>query len=198
MADARIGFDSMPDSLRGHFLIAARHLRDPNFFKSVVFIVEHGAGGAMGLVVNRPSGVTVAAALVGHLELPETDDMVFFGGPVEPSGLFILHNGVGIDADEPEVVPGLYVGGSAEIFEEVVKRAVDGDPQIQFRIFSGCAGWSDGQLEGELSRNDWLVLPARHECVFSHNPYELWDNLRLEYSRLHSLAARNDGSAELN
>ncbi|MCH7689208.1 MAG: YqgE/AlgH family protein, partial [Planctomycetes bacterium] len=62
----------MCDSLRGQYLIAGKQLRDPNFFKTVVLIVEHGEDGAMGLVVNRPSSVTVGHALSEHFKLPET------------------------------------------------------------------------------------------------------------------------------
>ena len=80
----------MPDSLRGQFLIAGKNLRDPNFYQSVVLIVEHGDGGAMGVVVNRPSGVTVTQALQKHFELPETGEMVYVGGPVERNALWIV------------------------------------------------------------------------------------------------------------
>ena len=82
----------MPKSLRGQYLISGKWLRDPNFYKTVVLMVEHNAQGAMGLVVNRPSSVTVAHALSEHFNLPETDDLVYVGGPVEPSALFVLHN----------------------------------------------------------------------------------------------------------
>src|SRR5438132_1387425 len=111
----------MSDSLRGQFLVSARHLRDPNFHKTVVLLVEHADTGAMGLVVNRPSGVSVAQALSQHFELPETEDVVFVGGPVEDSALFMLHNAGDLDAAELPVIPGLYVGSSAEVFEDVVR-----------------------------------------------------------------------------
>src|ERR1700682_5169784 len=107
----------MPEFLRGHFLASARNLRDPNFFKTVVLRIEHDENGSMGLVVNRPSGVTVASALSGHFDLPETDDVVFVGGPVEESSLFILHNADDLDTVEVPLIPGLFVGSNADIFE---------------------------------------------------------------------------------
>ena len=91
-------------------MIAAKRLRDPNFYKTVVLMVEHGADGAMGLVINRPSSVTFAHALSEHFKLPETDDLVYVGGPVEPSALFILHNSAELDRKESPLIPGVFVG----------------------------------------------------------------------------------------
>ncbi len=132
----------MAESLRGHCLIAAKRLRDRNFYKTVVLMVEHGSDGAMGLVINRPSSVTVAHALSEHFKLPETDDLVYVGGPVEPSALFIVHNSLEFDTDESPVIPGVYVGSSAEVFEQIVRSSAEGNPDLRFRIYSGCAGWA--------------------------------------------------------
>lgn len=165
----------MANSLRGQFLIAGKRLRDANFFRTVVLMVEHGDEGAMGLIVNRPSSVTVAHALSEHFKLPETDDLVYVGGPVEPSALFILHNAAELDENETPVIPGLFVGSSAQVFETVVRASADGDPNMKFRIFSGCAGWAPGQLEGELARGDWYHYPAAAECLFHDDPYQVWE-----------------------
>ena len=176
----------MSQCLCGHYLISGRRLRDPNFYKTVVLIVEHGPEGAMGLVINRPSSVTVAHALSEHFQLPETDDVVFVGGPVEPSALFVLHNAPELDEAERPVVSGLYVGSSAGVFEKVIRSAADGDDTgVQFRIFSGCAGWAPGQLEGELARGDWHVVPAAAESLFASCPYAMWDE------QLHRFYERN-------
>src|SRR5690606_22251167 len=83
---------NMSGSLRGHFLIASQRLRDPNFFRTAVLILEHNAQGAMGLIVNRPTPVSVADALEPHFSLEHCEAKVFQGGPVEPSALFIIHN----------------------------------------------------------------------------------------------------------
>ncbi len=167
----------MAESLRGKFLIAGCKLRDPNFFKTVVLIIEHGEDGAMGLVVNRPSSITVSNALAGQFSLPETGEPVYVGGPVEPAALFILHSCEDFDPDEEAIVPGLYVASSADVFSDVVKSSAMGESDCQFRIFSGCAGWAPQQLEGELARGDWFVAPATSETVFYVDPYGLWDTL---------------------
>lgn len=141
-------------------------------------MVEHGTDGAMGLIVNRPSTVTVSHALSEHFQLPETDDLVYIGGPVEPSALFILHNRAELNGNENSIVPGLFVGNSPEVFESVVRSSLDADDEMQFRIYCGCAGWAPGQLEGELARGDWFLLPANAESLFQDNPYDVWDELR--------------------
>lgn len=176
----------MSHCLCGHYLVAGRRLHDANFYRTVVLIVEHGSEGAMGLVVNRPSSVTVAHALSEHFQLPETDDVVYLGGPVEPGALFVLHNAPELDEAERPVVPGLYVGSSAGVFENVVRSCACADnSDVRFRIFSGCAGWAPGQLESELARGDWHVVPATAESLFDSDPYELWDE------QLHCFFERN-------
>src|SRR6516165_1361039 len=177
----------MPDSLRGQFLIAGKTLRDPNFFKSVVLIVEHGEGGAMGVVVNRPSGLTVAQALKKSFELPETGEMVYLGGPVERNALFILHNADDLSSSETPVLDGLFVGNSPDTFESIVQRAAEGESDLKFRVYFGCAGWGPEQLEGELARNDWLVFPASQEFVFHPDPYDAWNQLLSEWNKANPL-----------
>lgn len=188
----------MSESLRGRCLIAAKRLRDHNFYRTVVLMVEHGSDGAMGLVINRPSSVTVAHALSEHFKLPETDDLVYVGGPVEPSALFILHNSIELDQNETPVVPGVFVGSSAEVFEQIVRSSADGNPDLQFRIFSGCAGWSPGQLEGELARGDWHCSPIEVRAIFGENPYCVWDNLIAKVYETHRILPQIPGNPEWN
>ncbi|MCA9112826.1 MAG: YqgE/AlgH family protein, partial [Planctomycetaceae bacterium] len=114
----------MVDSLRGHFLIAGPRLRDTNFFKSVVLIFEHNDEGAMGVVINRPSSICVAHALGAHFKLPQTDDVVYVGGPVEPNALFIVHGTDELSEGETPILPGLYIGTNADVFRDVVEQSV--------------------------------------------------------------------------
>lgn len=177
----------MAAKYRGQFLISARHLRDPNFYKTVILLVEHGDHGAMGLVINRPSSILVRNALAGQFSLPKGDDLIYVGGPVEPSALFILHDVVELNGDETPILKGLYVGTNAEAFEQVVQRAASEQQNLKYRIFSGCAGWSPGQLEGEIARGDWLIRPACHDAVFHEDPYVVYDLLLQKYHQQHRL-----------
>ncbi len=176
----------MAKSLRGHFLIAGCRLRDPNFFKTAVLIVEHNDSGAMGLIVNRPSSLTISNALAGHFDIPDKGQLVYIGGPVEPENLFVLHTQSKLSDGESAVVEGLFVGTTHDAFEPIVKDALDGDP-AQFRVFLGCAGWGPQQLEGELARGDWHTLAASSDVVFSEDPYSVWDELLRRVHESHRL-----------
>lgn len=189
---------TVPESLRGQFLIATRALRDKNFYKSVVLMVEHGSNGSMGLIVNRPSSITVQRALQEHFDLPETDEPIFIGGPVERAALFILHNLEDVDHEDRSILPGLYVGSSADAFRDVVQRIAAGDVEIKFRVFSGCAGWAPNQLESELERGDWVCLPANSDLTLNDDPYDLWDSLLKDVGREQGLMPDLDVDPECN
>lgn len=188
----------MHQSIRGHFLIASKPLKDPNFFRTVVLIVEHNAESAMGLVINRPSSVSVSHALSEHFELPINDEVVYFGGPVEPTELFILHNSQKLDDGTEPVIPGLYVGNSPEVFESIVRSAAEGDRSFEYRIFSGCAGWASGQLDGELERGDWYHMPAPSEAFLYEDPYRFWSKSLRNVSVTNHLSKDNEALPEWN
>ena len=182
----------MTERLQGRFLIAAKRLRDDNFYKTVVLLLDHNEQGAMGLVITRPSSIKVSHALAGHFDLPETDDVIFGGGPVEPSALVILHDDSTFAASGPAVLPGLFVGGSPDAFEQVINEAAASDHlKHSFRVFSGYSGWGADQLEGEIARGDWLTYPACRELVFHDDPYAIHEVLLQKfYAANHLLAHR--------
>ncbi len=170
-------------------------MKDPNFSRAVVLIVEHNETGSMGLVLNRPTAVEVRSALAGHFDLPEAEAPVFYGGPVEPQALFLLHDSVEQSGGEPPVLPGLFVGANADVFEKIVlDAAVLG---VRYKVFAGCAGWREGQLDGELSRGDWHLAPADVDAVFSGDPYSQWDAL-IEQVAKHPLFPQSEGDHRLN
>ncbi len=158
-------------------MVAGPKMRDPNFFKSAVLIVEHGPDGAMGLIVNQPSPVTVSHALQGHLSLPENQELVYLGGPVEPNNLFVVHNSADLDPTEMPVVGGVFMGSSSDVFEDILQASLEEQDGLVFRVFAGCAGWGPDQLEGELSRGDWFTISADADFIFHEDPYQIWDHL---------------------
>jgi putative transcriptional regulator len=190
-------------TLRGQFLIAGKSLRDPNFFKSVVLLVEHSSEGAIGLVVNQPTPVNIADALAQHMEVPETQEVVHVGGPVSPTNLFILHNSQLLDPDAAIVSPGVYLGSHPQVFKEAVAQENAGSDsgkmkKLAYRVFCGCAGWGPGQLEGEIARADWLLQPATEEEIFHGEPHEMWESLYQLALRSESLVPHLPGDPDLN
>lgn len=189
----------MAKSLKGHFLISAKHLKDENFFKTVVLVIEHSASGAMGVVINRPLDLTVWKALQTHFdEIPRTDRVLYSGGPVEANALLILHNSTDHDQEMGGVLSDVFVGTSAGIFEQVALSLSGEDEVLRFKIFAGYSGWSEGQLEGELKRGDWFTMKASSNYVFGDDPYNIWDDVFRDFQASKRLFKDRPGSSEWN
>lgn len=156
------------DSLRGRLLIAGPRLDDPSFHRTVVLIGEHGPEGAMGVVLNRPSAVTVGEAAEPLSAIAGQDAIVFVGGPVQPSAIVVLADFADPDRAGVGVFDGIgFLPGEIESAGELGElHAV--------RVFAGYAGWSPGQLEAELAEGAWIVEPARTADVFTDDPDALW------------------------
>ena len=171
-------------SLQGTFLLASNHLRDPNFFRTVVLLLEHSPDGAMGLVINRPSANTIRHALAISGPMNSGDAPVFLGGPVEKTSIFILHNCAALGGTDREIAPGIFLAGSEHSFDAVVKPpATNNIPR--FRIIAGYSGWGPGQLEGELARGDWHILPADESLILEDDPYGIWETCLRRLQRMH-------------
>lgn len=183
--------------LQGEFLIAANSLRDQNFYRTVVLVLEHNDEGAMGLVVNRPSSIAVDAALGGGSSMP-LDAPVYIGGPVETSALFVLHNHVGAGLQDREVVPGLFLAGSDDSLQRVVNPGGESPANGIFRVYCGYAGWGAEQLEDEISRGDWLSVPADSGTVLEEDPYGIWHVCTRRFRRAHRLLPHNVRNPDWN
>lgn len=167
----------MFQSLRTQCLVSATHLRDTNFFKSVILLIEHTKTGAMGVIINRPMDVSITEALSKNFELPESDKCLYSGGPVEPTALLILHGDYPQAESKSEVMPGLFVGTQSSIFDTIAESLNDPSSTFQYRLFAGYSGWDGGQLESEIARGDWYLIPGDASYVFRDDPYEVWEDL---------------------
>lgn len=160
---------------QGCFLVASKQLKDRNFYRSVVLMLEHNAQGAMGLIINRPSSMKVGEALSNHGAIQSADAPVFVGGPVEPNSLFVLHNSAILGASDSEIAPGIFLTGSEASFDAVVKGNSDDASNVRYRLISGYAGWGADQLEGEIARGDWQIVAGDGALVLEEDPYGIWD-----------------------
>jgi putative transcriptional regulator len=159
------------ESLRGHLLVAGPSLVDPNFRRSVVLVGEHGDDGAMGVVLNRPSAVSVADAVEPLATLSGLDDgrdAIFVGGPVQPDAIVVLG-----DFEEPTRA-GALVFGTIGFLPGEIQDPADVGELNRARVFAGYAGWSPGQLEIELEEGSWIVEQAVSDDVFTEDPEGLW------------------------
>jgi len=154
------------NSLQAHLLIGNAELAEP-FGRSVVLLVRHSADGALGLILNRPTGAMLKQAWEKASHVPcHRDATLFLGGPCE-GPLVALHTHEFLL--EFEVFPGLYFCGGKDKLERLAAQT-EGSPA---KFFAGYSGWSPGQLENEIARGGWSVMPARMEHIFG-NEDELW------------------------
>ncbi|MDQ6817091.1 MAG: YqgE/AlgH family protein [Actinomycetota bacterium] len=180
------------ESAKGQLLIAGPALLDPNFWRTVVLVVEHTDEGALGLVLNRPSETTVAEAVPQLEDLLALDDPVFIGGPVQPSAMMVLAQFE--DAGDAALLA----------FDEVGvlgTSGADDDPAAGVRVgraFVGHAGWGPGQLDGEIERGDWIVEPARFEDAFASEPLALWSLVLTRKGGSYALIARMPADPSMN
>ena len=180
------------ESARGQLLIAGPALIDPNFWRTVVLIVDHSEEGAFGLVLNRPSETLVGEAVPEIEELVDPDEPLYIGGPVQPSGVVVL--GQFEDASDGVLLAFANVGvlGSGPEPGEHAAGLRAG------RAFVGHAGWGAGQLEEELERGDWILEPARLQDAFDPDPRELWSRVLTRKGGSYMLVARMPPDPSLN
>ncbi len=159
---------------KGKFLVAGRQLRDPNFRETVVLLIEYGLEGAMGLVINRPSNVTLATVFPDIKELKQRTETLYIGGPVAVNQMLLLIGSTETPEQATRITEDVYISSSWKVFERLMKKTGKDE---RFRLFAGYAGWAPDQLDFERSRGDWHVLKAEAEMVFSQKPAELWPEL---------------------
>ncbi|HVW18714.1 MAG TPA: YqgE/AlgH family protein [Solirubrobacteraceae bacterium] len=172
------------ESLRGKLLIAAPVLADPNFARTVVLIAEHGADGALGVVLNRPSEATVREVVPDLGEVVDDDEPVFVGGPVQPDGVLVL-----AEFEDPAKAALTLDGDLGFVALESDIEAVGGQTR-RARAFAGHAGWGPGQLDAELDEEAWFVAPFDREDAFTEEPDDLWSRALIRKGGAYALVAR--------
>ena len=167
------------DSLAGRLVVASENMADPRFQHTVIYMVEHNAGGAMGLIVNVPFGAVPLARLFerlgleGGLEAPEAagEIEVYYGGPVEPERGFLLHSTEVLMAGSIVIGQGVAMTAEAEMLHKIVRG--EGPQQTLFAF--GYSGWGPRQLESEFARDDWFTIPFDPALVFAADPARSWE-----------------------
>ncbi|MBF7729995.1 YqgE/AlgH family protein [Pseudomonas sp. N040] len=159
-----------PSYLKHHLLIAMPQMDDPNFAQSVVYLVDHSDQGAMGLVINQPSGLNLADVL----EQLRPDGIpaehckrlqIMTGGPVQTDRGFVLHPaGYNFQATLDLGELGLSTS------QDALFAIADHKGPAKHLIALGYAGWGAGQLESELADNAWLSCPADPAILFDLPP----------------------------
>jgi len=166
---------------KGTFLIAAPSLYDPNFRQTVVLLCEHNDKGSMGLVINRPTELVLTEAL-RQLALPDRDDVIYRGGPVQPDHLLILIRSDQSPSSSHHVFGAVYLGADVPTLQVLAARTTGDDAPAApadavFRGYAGYAGWGAGQLDAELATDSWITMPADSKWIFDADPRTVWPEL---------------------
>jgi putative transcriptional regulator len=157
------------ESFEGHLLVASPQLLDPNFARALVLLIEHNQEGAFGVIVNHPVSKTLQELWREVGSAPcRSRQPVYLGGPV-PGPLMSLHSKP--DLAETEALPGVFFAAKKQHLDKLVLTE-----EPSYKIFIGHSGWGAGQLEDELRRGDWRVVPATAEYVFSTSE-DLWADI---------------------
>jgi putative transcriptional regulator len=160
----------------GSALVASPALRDPNFRRTVVLIIEHQAAGTVGVVLNRPSDVAVREVLPRWGPLATVPRALHVGGPVEQrAALCVAALPAGVDAEHTD--------GMIKMRGGLALVDLEADPELMaprlrgLRVFAGYAGWGQGQLAAEINRGDWIVVPALPDDVLAPPETDLWGRI---------------------
>jgi putative transcriptional regulator len=183
----------MEESLCGQLLLASPALMDPNFRRAVILVSVHSEEGAMGVVLNRPSEVTVSEAVPQLEQTVAEREPVYVGGPMQPSSIVFLAEFL-----DPTLAGLLVLGrigfpapdaGIEELTEATARR----------RVFAGYAGWGEGQLDAELDQGDWIAHnSAVPDDVFCEAPEDLWSSVLTRMGGSYALIARMPSDPSVN
>lgn len=161
----------IPHSLKNQFLIAMPHMDSSGFSHTVTYICEHDELGAMGLVINRPTGIALSEIFsqldIGGQGSLHGIDPIYAGGPVQTDRGFILHRSDKMWDSTISITNDICLTTSKDILASIAR---DQGPN-ECLVALGYAGWGAGQLEQEIANNYWLTAPADSQIIF-HTPYD--------------------------
>lgn len=176
--------ESAPINLTHHFLIAMPGLEDESFSRSVVYLCEHSERGALGLIINKPSKLSLEGLLkkvdLGLKREDLRDQQVFTGGPVQTDRGFVLHEPMiieGAPENESAYASTMTIPGGLEMTtsKDVLEALSDGAGPKRVLVTLGYSSWDEGQLESEIGENAWLTVEADPEVIFSTPVDERYD-----------------------
>jgi len=161
-------------SLQGQLLIASPHMDDPRFAHSVIMMCQHDSQSAMGLVINKRANQLKLGDLYEKLDIGAprfaAADPVHIGGPVESNRGFVLHSQDHMLPESLSITHEIGLTSSIDILRDIT----NGTGPAYAIVSLGCAGWSAGQLDREMTENVWLNMPASAELVFETAHEKLW------------------------
>lgn len=159
----------------GVFLVAKPGSVDPNFRETVVLVTAPEVGaGPLGVIVNRPLAARLSEAVPELAEVPAQFDRLYGGGPVARNQLLFLVRCACSPAPSLQVLGDVFLSGDADLLDQIVRGAVKVE---SWRVYAGYSGWAPGQLQAEIARGGWYVIPADADVIFAEQPAAVWPEL---------------------
>jgi putative transcriptional regulator len=160
-------------------MIARAELPDSNFGDSVVLVMNNIGPAPGGLIINRPTTISVARLFPDFERLAQMDDKVYFGGPVAVVPVSFLFRADTPPEHATQVLGGVYISTDLELLRKLLSRD---KPMDGLRIFIGYSGWAPGQLEAEIARGDWTLAPAEPDTIFGRRSEHPWPERQAPYA----------------
>lgn len=155
----------------GVFLVAQPSLNEATFRRTVILIMQRPDGGSLGIIINRPTDVTLRDALPNHEHLAALPQPLYFGGPVQPETLLFLVRAVTPPPQGIAILRDVYLTTDAAWVDGALAT---GKVIMATRVFAGHSGWAPRQLRSEMERQGWYILPADSETIFDRSLDTLW------------------------
>ena len=157
-------------NLQNHFLITMPSFSDSVFDKGIIYVCEHNDEGAMGIMINKP--IPNIEKLLYKLDIKDLNPKpnVYLGGPVDINKGFVIHEKGYKTKGTLSVSSQISLTSNLDIINDIL----DGKGPSNYRFALGYSGWGPGQLEEELKRGDWLILPAYKQIMFDTPDSMMW------------------------
>lgn len=161
-------------STAGRLLIATPAINDGNFDRSVIFMLHHDMVGALGVVINRPSSLSIDELLPRWADLACSPPLIFDGGPVEPNGFIGIAQSTSDEPEDATMIPNT---------SGLVTIDLEGDPALtatrirRLRIFRGYAGWGPRQLDTEITSGAWFIVDVVEGDLWTDRPNALCEEV---------------------
>lgn len=164
-------------SVKNHFLVASKKMKDERFEKTVIAMLENDENGSWGFVINKPLGSTPLHLLLDtskntpeeREKLYKIEVPIFWGGPVDTNKVFVLHT----QEYESKTTKKFGIISISKDYEILTDIAKNKGPKEKL-IILGYSGWGAGQLEGEMERDDWVLSNINFDIIFKKKPKEKW------------------------
>jgi len=162
------------DAANGVFLVAQPSLNDSMFRRTVILITQPPLVGPIGVIINRPTEISLGEVFPRHENIAALPQKLHFGGPVARQNVIFLVRGDTPPPRSISVLQNVYLVGDADWVEAAL---ADASKLLAVRVFAGHSGWAPGQLQNELKRGGWYVLPADSATIFDKDIAAIWPEL---------------------